>query len=375
MLNLIVMYPMPVKMLAPEKIPALPPDWAALAPGPRRDAVCRAARELGFDLAGVAPAVLPAPYRQRFAAWIARGGHAGLDYLARRPADTEPALARLPTARSTICLALAYGSPGRPAPVAPACGRLSRYACIADYHAVAEALLAALAHWLQALGARTLAYVDYGPLDERAYAETAGLGQIGQHGCLITRDFGSWVFLAEILTDLELAPSAPLSCRLCRDCGRCRDACPTGARQAGAGLDTARCLSYLTIEHRGPIPPELRPALGHRLFGCDRCQDVCPANRCAGEARLPALRERWQPAGSLPLAEILRLDSDAAFLARFGTTPLRRAGRLGLLRNACVVAGNSGCRDLLPELQALRERETDPLLREHADWAIARLQG
>lgn len=367
----------------------LPPPRAGAAAGedggPARDLpgrlaaeeVKREARALGFHLVGIARAERFAEAEARTLAWLARGYQAEMRWLdaerARRACD--PA-ALLPGARSLIVVGVSYHR-GRPADRPPADsrprGRIARYALGADYHDVLRARLALLVDRIAArLGRRPAArlFVDSAPLSEREAARRAGLGFFGKNTTLLTR-VGSHVLLGAVLTDLELEPDRPAV----GDCGRCRrclDACPTGALVAPAVLDANRCISYLTIEHRGPIPPDLRPALGDWVFGCDICQDVCPWNWGAGPVPWPELV--GSPADERPaLDDLLRLD-DAAFRARFRGSAVTRAKRRGLVRNAAVAAGNARDPVLVPALVgALADPE--PLVRGHAAWALGQIGG
>ncbi len=312
-------------------------------------------RELGFAAVGVAAVepMDPAPLRD----WLDAGYNAEMAYLRRHLPLRGKLSAVLPGARAVICAALPYppAREHRPATARFARGR--------DYHLEMTARLQAL--WTEIVeqcpDAEGRVFVDAGPLPERELARRAGVGWIGKHGCLIHPKIGSRVVLGEILTTLDLAPTVPLD-STCGACRRCLDACPTGALVAPGVVDARRCLAYLTIEHRGAIPPELRPALGVRLFGCDACQDACPHN--------PA--EPEPPATVAELIAILALTQEAV-TARFRDTSLARSKRRGILRNACTALGNLGDVAALPVLQqALQDAE--PLVREHAAWALARLQ-
>ena len=267
-------------------------------------------------------------------------------------------------------------------------GRVARYAWVRDYHRVMKRRMREFVRSVEReLGAEIAArwYVDDGPMLDRAAANRAGLGWFGKNTNILTPEFGSWVFLGQVITDLELEADAPLK-KSCGSCVRCIDDCPTGALVAPYVLDNARCISYLTIENRGPIPRELRPMMGDWVFGCDICQDVCPVNRKAREASqpiaFPVARERsgrvstgTQSGGlaSLDLVDLLRM-SDEDFLARFAGTSIMRAKRQGMQRNACVALGNLGDRAAVPVLSdALRHG--DPLVRGHAAWALGRIGG
>ncbi|MGC9336426.1 MAG: tRNA epoxyqueuosine(34) reductase QueG, partial [Anaerolineae bacterium] len=251
-------------------------------------------------------------------------------------------------------------------------GRVSRYAWGTDYHDVILRKMHQLAQWIsEQLGRRLTyrTYVDTGPLLERELAQQAGLGWIGKNANLIHPKLGSYFFLGELLTDLELEPDAPFSDERCGSCTACLDACPTGALTAPHTLDARRCISYLTIEHRGAIPEETRPLIGDWVFGCDVCQEVCPWNRrFAHPGRRPAFRAVHD---TLDLVEMLKLDEDA-FRSRFRETPLWRARRAGLARNAAVVLGNLGDPRAIPALEHALS-DADPLVAEHALWALSRL--
>jgi epoxyqueuosine reductase len=253
------------------------------------------------------------------------------------------------------------------------CGFVARYARYSDYHTVLGERLKQLARYVNELGGpgtRSLWYVDTGPLLERDFAQRAGLGFIAKHTNLISRQLGNWVFLSEIITTLEVEPDAPEKNR-CGSCTRCIAACPTAAITAPFQLDARRCISYLTIELPGRIPPELRPAMGNRIFGCDDCLEVCPWNRFAREGQLMkeyARAELAQP----DLLELLALD-EAGFKCRFAGTPMLRARRRGLLRNVCVALGNIGDKQALPALQRAAH-DSEPLVGEHARWAIEQIE-
>ncbi len=334
---------------------------------------------LGFDLAGVAPAE-PAPTSGFLREWLARG-HAGeMTWLARRvEARVDPRLL-LEGAASVLAVGLVYDPGPRDAGL-PGTADVSRYAGGADYHDVMLERLRAVGAGLEALAGRPVrfrAYVDTGPVLERALAARAGLGWIGKNTLLIHPDLGSYVFLGALVTDLPLAPDAPEPDH-CGTCRACLDACPTQAFVAPHVLDATRCLSYTTIELRGPVPEPLRAATGDHVYGCDVCQEVCPWN-LRDRRRVPAdvhgLRARIAPRPEWvrpTLAWLLDLDEEA-WRATTRRTALRRAKHRFLLRNALVAAGNA--RD--PALRPLLERHAagaDPLLAEHARWALARLGG
>jgi epoxyqueuosine reductase len=276
-----------------------------------------------------------------------------------------------PWARSLIVVGLQYDTPAPYSIEAEGEAWISRYAWGDDYHDVMKSMLQRLLERLlgEAGAFRARVYVDTGPIVERAYAAAAGIGAWGKNTCLLHPEHGSWFFVGEVVTDLALPADAPRP-DMCGSCTACLDACPTGALPAPFVLDATRCISYLTIEVKGAIPAEMRPGLGRHVFGCDICQDVCPWNRkrqhrgpTAFEPR-PALRE-------LSLEALAGLD-DAGFRASFRKSPLTRAKRRGLLRNVAVALGNSGDPGRRGVLEKLAG-DADPLVREHAGWALRRL--
>lgn len=338
-----------------------------------KTAIQRQARELGFDACRFTTA-FPPETAHHFQEWLAAGRQGAMGYLERnahRRLDPQRVLA---DARSIVTLAVSYEKAESQSPIAePANGVVARYARFADYHDVIGARLETLTAQVNKLGgegARSLWYVDTGPLLERDLAQRAGLGFIGKHTNLINRQLGNWFFLSEIITTLVLEPDAPEKNR-CGHCTRCLEACPTQAIRAPFQLDARRCISYLTIELRGAIPLELRPALGRRIFGCDDCLAVCPWNRFAQEGRL--MREHARSDLTAPdLVELLSLD-EAQFKKRFAGTPLMRTKRRGLMRNVCVALGNVGDPQALEPLRRAA-RDEEPLITEHARWAIERIE-
>lgn len=341
------------------------------------------ARELGFDDCRVTTANAPASASQ-FQQWLDTGQHGEMGYLQRNaPKRADPQLV-LPGARSVICLAASYHPvPGPQSTVhSPQSGHASRithhgvvarYARFTDYHEVLGERLKALTAFVNEQGradTRSLWYVDTGPILERDFAQRAGIGFIGKHTNVISRGLGNWIFLAEILTTLEIEPDAPEKNR-CGSCSRCITACPTRAITAPFQLDARRCISYLTIELKGSIPVELRPLIGNRIYGCDDCLAACPWNRFARAGSLMPPHARTD-LDAPDLMELLRLD-DAAFKQRFAGTPMLRTKRRGLLRNVCVALGNVGDETALPELQkACGDHE--PLIAEHARWAMEQIE-
>lgn len=333
------------------------------------DRIQAKARELGFELAGVAP-VQASPESDFFGEWLRRGCAGKMGYLGKRAEDRRDPGRLLPGARSVIVCALNYESERPRTRLDRGRAWVSRYAWGEDYHDVVGRRLEDLADWIRRESAGEVrAYVDTGPLLERVYAKYAGLGWFGKNTCIIHEGLGSWLFLGCILTDLELDFGTPAPDR-CGTCTRCIDACPTDAIVEPYVLDSRKCISYLNIELRGPIPEDLRAGIGNHLFGCDICQDVCPWNRRAPvgtEPRLHARRELWWP----DLETLLDLDDDGWREAIRGTA-LRRARVVGLIRNLMVVVGNSGLRRLRPRLERFLEHP-DAEVRAHARWARDRL--
>jgi epoxyqueuosine reductase len=344
------------------------------------------ALSLGFDRAGIASLGAPTPEAESLRAWIASGRHGEMDWLARRVDERIDPRLRFAWARTAIVVGIVYDTPAgrsagetdaRPAP--PAAGRVARYAGGDDYHDVLLAPLRALGDALEPLAGRpvqTRAYVDTGPLLERALAAQAGIGWIGRNTCLIDPELGSYLFLGVLLTDLEL-PAGPPQPDHCGSCRACLDACPTDTFPAPYVLDATRCLSYTTIELRGEIPEPLRAAQGDWVFGCDVCQEVCPWNlrtRRAVPSDPLGLRARIAPRPDWvgpSLAWLLSLDEDA-WRGVTRRTALRRTKRRGLLRNALIAAGNAGDLGLAGLIDG-HAASPDPVIAEAARWALDRL--
>jgi epoxyqueuosine reductase len=297
-----------------------------------------------------------------------------MEWLARDP-DRRADPGRLwPAARTAIVCGLNYGPAADPMAnlALPERGTVSVYARHRDYHELIKGRLKQLAGWLHGrFAAEVKVFVDTAPLLEKPLAQAAGLGWQGKHTNLVSRRFGSWLFLGEILTELDLRPDAPEDDR-CGQCRRCLDVCPTQAFPAPYQLDARRCISYLTIEHKGPIPRELRPLMGNRIYGCDDCLAVCPWNKFAAEAREMKLRARPE-LESPTLAELAGLD-DAGFRRLFGGSPVKRIGRDRFVRNVLIAIGNSGSPALVPEAERLLS-DPSPLVRGAAVWALGRLLG
>ena len=339
------------------------------------------AQELGFDSCRVGACASP-PHATEFQDWLRQGSAGEMSYMQRGEEKRCDPQKVLPGARSVIVVALNYfqgdvahapshgfGVAGRAAAVEGATGRIARYAWGNDYHDVVAAKLDKIDNFLRGFGGRQKCYVDTGPILERDHAAEAGIGWHGKSTMLIDPRLGTWFFLAEILTTLELPPDPPQRNR-CGTCERCIKACPTGAITAPHRLDARRCISYLTIELKGSIPSDLRPLIGSRIFGCDDCLDACPWNRFAQRSRETAFSARRSTTGML-LREYLKL-SDSEFRALFRNSPVKRIKRCGFLRNVCIALGNIGDLTDLPALERAAS-DSEPLIAEHAAWAIEQI--
>ncbi|MFH5923926.1 tRNA epoxyqueuosine(34) reductase QueG [Roseomonas xinghualingensis] len=338
-----------------------------------RAAIRDEALRLGFDAVGFARAELGPEVRERLADFLAAGMHGEMGWMETRADQRAHPQALWPDAHSVIALGLSYAPEDDPLSYLemPDRGAISVYARHRDYHDLVKSRLKALARWMVArfTGSEVKVFVDTAPVSEKPLAQQAGIGWQGKHTNLVSRQHGSWLFLGEIYTTLALEPDAPHADR-CGSCTRCQTACPTDAFPAPYRLDPRRCVSYLTIEHRGPIPEELRPKLGNRIYGCDDCLAVCPWNRFATPTTIPGLIAR-EDLVAPRLAELAMLD-DAAFRARFSGSPVKRVGRGRFVRNVLNAIGNSGDEALLPVALALRDDE-DPVVADSARWATARL--
>ncbi|MGD0016411.1 MAG: tRNA epoxyqueuosine(34) reductase QueG [Verrucomicrobiia bacterium] len=337
----------------------------------------RQARELGFDLVGITTANPPL-HADQYQQWLANGCHGEMDYLARNVDKRIAPQKILPDARSIVVVGMNYNveavvpsggvahSAAGTAATTPA-GRIARYARgTRDYHDLLGDKLQQLSASIEALGGQAKWCVDTGHVLERSFAQQAGIGFIGKHTNLINRSLGNWLFLGEVLTNLEL-PADPPECLHCGTCRRCLDACPTGALVAPYQLDARRCVSYLTIELKGSIPVELRSVIGDRVFGCDDCLEVCPWNRFARQSSVREFCRRELPL----LVEFLSWD-ETKFHEFFHDTPIHRIKRRGFLRNVCVALGNTGDASALPALESAR-LDPEPLVREHASWAVEQI--
>jgi epoxyqueuosine reductase len=331
-----------------------------------RIAACAA--ELGFDSCRIARASAPA-HEKEFRGWLQAGAAGEMEWMQRGAEKRCDPQQVLPGVRSIIIVALNYWQGDAPvSPPAGARGRIARYAWGEDYHDVMLEKLHRLGAFLTELGGTQKIYVDTGPILERDFAAEAGLGWHGKSTMLVDPKLGTWFFLGEILTTLDLGADQQQPSR-CGSCQRCITACPTGAITVPHRLDARRCISYLTIELKGSIPLELRPLIGDRIYGCDDCLDACPWNRFAATSREAAFAAG--PAISSPLRDYLALD-DAAFRELFRRSPIKRIKRRGFLRNVAVALGNIGDEADLPALERAAH-DLEPLIAEHAAWAIGQV--
>lgn len=359
-----------------------------------RERLQQRAQELGFGACRIARAA-PPPHAEEFGAWLDAGSAGDMTHWLERsrPKRADPALV-LPGARSVVVVAMSYwqgqGGKKEPSEARPQLelvgreaatgrtkeegkrGKIARYAWGDDYHELIESRLEELAKVLAEAGGVQRCYVDTGPVLERDFAAEAGIGWQGKSTMLLSRELGTWFFLAEILTTLELPPDGAATAH-CGKCTRCLDACPTGAisRERPHHLEARKCVSYLTIEHKGAIPLELREALGDRIYGCDDCLDACPWNRFAALSREASFQLR-PTLGAMELRDYLALTDDT-FRALFRGSPVKRVKRRGLLRNVCVALGNVGTAEDLPALRGAAA-DPEPLIAEHARWAIGRIE-
>ncbi len=330
------------------------------------------ARGIGFDSCRIAACSAPA-HAKEFSDWLGDGAHGEMDYMRRGEEKRCDPQQVLPGAKSIVVLALNYfqgDKVRRSETAATAAGRIARYAWGDDYHDVIQRKLDKIDNFLREFGGRQKCYVDTGPVLERDHAAQAGIGWHGKSTMLVDPRLGTWFFLAEILTTLELPPDPPQRDR-CGTCERCITACPTGAITAPHRLDARRCISYFTIELKGAIPIEFRPLIGNRIFGCDDCLDACPWNRFAEASRESAFAGLRSTTG-MSLRDYLGLN-DSDFREMFRDSPIKRIKRRGFLRNVCVALGNVGDRDDLAALETAAA-DPEPLIAEHAAWAIGQIR-
>jgi len=343
-----------------------------LSPAAMRERIGEKARELGFDAVGFAPVHLAPEIRDHLAQFIDEGRHGDMDWLPAKAERRREPVALWPEARSVIALGMAY------TPDAEAfdgldqegIGHLSVYARGRDYHDVVKKRLKALGRWIcEAFPGDVKVFVDTAPVMEKPVAQAAGLGWQGKHTNLVSRAHGSWLFLGEVFTTLEL-PDDTEEKDHCGSCRQCLDACPTNALPAPYQIDARRCISYLTIEHKGPIDRELRPLMGNRIYGCDDCLAACPWNKFAASAPVTELRARDDLAAPR-LTDLVRLD-DGAFRAFFSRTAIKRVGRDRFVRNVLIALGNVGG-DGAADAAGERLTDANPLVRGAAVWALSRL--
>jgi epoxyqueuosine reductase len=346
----------------------------------KHDLAVEAAR-LGFAACGIAPAAEDPLTSARLEQWLGEGRHGAMDWMETRLEHRRSPQGLWDQACSVIALGMSYAPAHDPLALAeaPDRARISVYAQGKDYHDVVKKALKALARWLVSEAAHrglgeigVKVFVDTAPVMEKPLGEAAGLGWQGKHTNLVSQTHGSWLFLGAIYTTLAFAPDPPGQDR-CGSCNACQTACPTDAFPAPYQLDARRCISYLTIEHKGPVPDEFRKALGNRIYGCDDCLAVCPWNKFASSAQaIQAFLPRAELAAP-KLAELLKLD-DAGFRTLFSGSPIKRIGRNRFVRNCLYAAGNSGDAGLVEVVSALRD-DPDPVVAEAAQWASGELGG
>ena len=337
-----------------------------------RGAIRDRALALGFHAVGFCRAELGPEARSRLTEFIAAGQHGDMGWMAERTDQRSHPQSLWPDARSVIALGLSYAPDGDPlATLArPDRGNISVYARNRDYHDVAKGMLKHLGQFIVSrFGNGVKVFVDTAPVMEKPLAERAGIGWQGKHTNLVSRAHGSWLFLGEIYTTLEIPPDPPHADR-CGSCQRCMSACPTNAFPAPYRLDATKCISYLTIEHKGAIPEKFRAAMGNRIYGCDDCLAACPWNRFAAATDTEKLRARADLTAPA-LAELALLD-DAGFRARFTGSPIKRIGRNRFIRNVMIAIGNSADPSLIPTARKI-STDPDPVVAEAANWALARL--
>ena len=348
-----------------------------------KEAIRTEARRLGFSACGFARADCAPDAGPNLLQWIDEGRHGGMQWMEARAHHRVAPTALWPDARSVIALGMSYAPAGDPLALAeePSKARISVYAQGGDYHKTVKKALKALARWLvdkagpstgSAEPVELKVFVDTAPVMEKPLSAASGIGWQGKHTNLVSREHGSWLFLGIILTSLEVPPDEPAR-DTCGSCTRCLDACPTQAFDGARRIDARKCISYLTIEHSGPIPLQYRKAIGNRIYGCDDCLAVCPWNSFAQAASCNAAFLSREPLKAPSLADLLALD-DSAFRAMFAGSPIKRIGVNRMLRNCLIAAANSGDQGLVPSVETHLE-SGDPVVAEAAQWALLELQG
>ena len=338
------------------------------------DRIRKEAQRLGFAACGFTRANLPPGTAVDLEAWLVENRHGEMGWMEERAVQRSSPDALWSEARSAIALAMSYAPARDPLAAAdPGTGRISVYARGQDYHKTVKKALKALARWLVAeAGGDVKVFVDTAPVMEKPLAQAAGIGWQGKHTNLVHREAGSWLFLGMILTSLELEPDTPAApAQHCGSCTRCLTACPTQAFDGPHRIDARKCISYLTIEHKGPIPHEYREAIGDRIYGCDDCLAVCPWNRFADAASANRAFLARPELEAPPLSDLLALD-DSGFRAKFSGSPIKRIGVARMIRNCLIAAGNSGEKGLLTFIEP-HLHSNDPVIAEAARWAHSRL--
>jgi epoxyqueuosine reductase len=338
-----------------------------------REAIRDEALKLGFAACGFARADAAPESAARLDDWLETGAHGSMDWMEARKGERARPHGLWPEARSLIMLGMSYAPRETPMRLASesGIGRISVYAQGSDYHDVVKKALKHLARWLvERAGGQLKVFVDTAPVMEKPLSAAAGIGWQGKHSNLVSREHGSWLFLGAIMTSLDLPPDAAHGDR-CGSCDACQTACPTDAFPSPYVVDARRCISYLTIEHKGPIPIEFRGPIGNRIYGCDDCLAVCPWNKFAEEAAANRAFAARAELAAPELEDLLGLD-DAGFRAVFAGSPIKRIGRDRMMRNALIAAGNSALPRLLPRVIALLD-DPAPVVRGAAAWALGRL--
>ena len=333
------------------------------------------AQEAGFDACGITSPKLPGEVEKVFRSWTEQGKHGEMKYLGDYETRRDQFWAHFENAKSVIVLGVNYYSKKNETPKSSLTGRVARYAWGSDYHHVIPQRLEILKQKIKeevGIPIQLESAVDTRPMFERSFAQRAGLGFIGKQTQLLSLQFGPWLFLSELITDLELEFDVPFS-GSCGTCRLCIDECPTHAIEETGSIDARKCIAYLTIEHKSEIPIELRPKIGNWVFGCDECLNVCPYTAKQKETHWNEFAAEVGFGPELGLAQLFEIKGNREYKKIFGESAISRAGRKQLLRNACVVLGNLGDEAALPILEQAAQDQT-PLIREHAEWAMEQIQ-